>query len=471
MQKLTKIVATIGPATEEEAVLIQLIEAGMNIARFNTKHSDPAWHNERIRRVKKVAQELGQPIGVLFDLQGPEVRVNLIGTDKFEVAKDATVIFTSEELEDNGNAIMIPQEVVKSMSLNDQILLDDGSCEFVVVEKGDTQLVARALHECTVKHRKTMNTPGVVLNMPSLTERDIEYLDGVDPALVDFVGLSFVRDAHDIEILRAELKKRNITAGIVSKIENQKALDNLDELIEASDAVMVARGDLGVEVAFQELTYWQKQIIKKCRIAGKPVITATQMLKSMVTDPRPTRAEVSDVANAIYDGTDAVMLSEETTIGKYPVRAVAAQASIAQFNEPYCTIQEIETAGNDAEESITPALMSLLNHSHLNIDKIVCLTRTGKTARLISRFRPKVPVLAITRDEAVLRGLAISYGVIPCLINITYEESLNTNILMSKLEESGTVKAGETILLAYSNEAKYPRHTNAISIISVPKAG
>lgn len=470
MQKLTKIVATIGPATETEAVLSELIQAGMNIARFNTKHSDPAWHNERIRRVKKVAQELNQPIGVLFDLQGPEVRINLIGTDRFNVAKDETVIFTSQELEDNSHAIMIPQEVVDSFSVNGQILLDDGSCEFVIIEKNKTQLVAKALHDCTVKHRKTMNTPGVVLNMPSLTDRDIEYLDGVDPTLIDFVGLSFVRDVHDIEILRGELKKRNINAGIVAKIENQKALDNLDELIAASDVVMVARGDLGVEVPFQELAYWQKHIIKKCRVAGKPVITATQMLKSMVTDPRPTRAEVSDVANAIYDGTDAVMLSEETTIGKYPVRAVAAQASIAEFNEPYCSPQEIITLGSDTEESITPALMSLLNHSQLNISKIVCLTRTGKTARLISRFRPKVPILAITKNEAVLRSLAVSYGVVPCLIDITYEESLNTNELMTKLEESSMVKAGETILLAYSNEAKYPRQTNAISIITVPKA-
>ncbi len=469
MQKLTKIVATIGPATEDEAILTQLIEAGMNIARFNTKHSDPAWHNERIRRVKKVAQQLKQPVGVLFDLQGPEVRINLLGTDKFDVAKDQTVIFSATELEDNSRIVMIPQEVVTSMSVNDQILLDDGSCEFVVVEKNETQLVAKAIHECTVKHRKTMNTPGVVLDMPSLTDRDIEYLDGVDPTLIDFVGLSFVRDAHDIDILRTELKKRSINAGVVAKIENQKALDNLNELIEASDAVMVARGDLGVEVPFQELAYWQKQIIKKCRIAGKPVITATQMLKSMVNDPRPTRAEVSDVANAIYDGTDAVMLSEETTIGKYPVRAVAAQASIATFNEPYCNVQEIQTQETDAEQSITPALISLLNHSQLSISKIVCLTRTGKTARLISRFRPRVPILAITKNEAVLRGLAVSYGVIPSLINITYEESLDTNALMNKLEDSGTVKAGETILLAYSNEAKFPRQTNALSIITVPK--
>jgi pyruvate kinase len=315
-----------------------------------------------------------------------------------------------------------------------------------------------------------MNTPGVVLNMPSLTDRDIEYLDGVDPTLIDFVGLSFVRDSHDIQILRGELDKRNIHAGVVAKIENQKALDNLDELIAASDAVMVARGDLGVEVPFQELTYWQKTIIRKSRIAGKPVITATQMLKSMVTDPRPTRAEVSDVANAIYDGTDAVMLSEETTIGKYPVRAVAAQASIAEFNEPYCHLPEIETAKTDAEESIAPALMNLLTNSKLNISQIDCLTRTGKTARLISRFRPKVPILAITKDEAVLKRLALSYGVTPCLLNINYEESLNPNVLINKLEDNGTVKAGETIVLAYSNEAQYPRQTNTISLITIPKA-
>ncbi len=332
----TKIVATIGPASESEEKIKEIIEAGMNIARFNTKHNVPEWHVERMRRIKKVAKELGADIKVLLDLQGPEVRVNVLNTDSFEVKKGDKIFFTSEMETTEPNAVNIPADVITSLNIGNQISMQDGASEFVITEKSETTLRAEAVYDCKVSTRKTFNTPGVVLNMPSLLPKDIEYIDAAtEEGLVDYIGLSFVRNAKDIEILRAELDKRNMKSQIVGKIENQAAIDNLDEIIAASDAIMVARGDLAVEVPFYEVPRHQKIIIKKCNEAKKFVITATQMLLSMMENPRPTRAETSDIANAVYDGTDAVMLSEESAMGKWAVRAVQTQAMIVAYHEKF----------------------------------------------------------------------------------------------------------------------------------------
>lgn len=468
MKKNTKIVATIGPATESKEILAELIKAGMNVARFNTKHSTPEWHNERIKRVKQVSEELDMPVSVLLDLQGPEVRINLPGEDDFNVEKGDVVVFTSDEKFDAPNLIFIPQDVVESMSEDNEVLLDDGACEFVVTKKGAVYFEAKAKRACKVGHRKTMNTPGVILDMPSLTDRDFVYLEGVDGKLVDFVGLSFVRDAKDIEILKKELKKQGYKADIVSKIENQAALDNLDEIIEASEAIMIARGDLGVEVDYQELTYWQKSMINKCRMAAKPVITATQMLKSMVSSPRPTRAEVSDVAHAIYDGTDAVMLSEETTIGEFPVEAVTTQTRIAEFNEPHRSyFLPNETTQSDSSSCIAHASMDILFNSNIQIDKVICITETGRTARLLSRFRPGTPIFAATSNEKTANKLTLVYGVQPFVIDIKDSELEEKGNLLEKLKEKGIVKKGDSVLLVYATFWKKPGLTNTMTIMQV----
>lgn len=452
MQKRTKIVATIGPATETEIVIEQLINAGMNVARFNTKHGTPEWHLERIKRVKAVAQRMGACIGILLDLQGPEIRINLPDQKPFDIVEGDEVIVADETLATEARPqteklILVPANVIETVQTGNTILLDDGLCEFEVVAKNDNTLTLKALGDFPVKPRKTMNIPGITVDMPSLIPQDLVQLDNMTDADIDFVGLSFVRNKVDIAILRGELEKRNLHADIIAKIENQAALDNLDEIIAASDVVMVARGDLGVEVPFEQLIYWQKQMINKCRLAGKPVITATQMLKSMVDQPRPTRAEVSDVAHAVYDGTSAVMLSEETTIGAYPIKAVAAQAKIAAFNEPFVdtTLEALRNESTTAD--LTHAAADLLAQAQPPIDVVICLTETGRTANLLARFLPAKTIVTLTSSPQVYAKLSIAYGVAAQLIDFPTDGFSSTVDLATFLKDSGLVKSGQTALV------------------------
>jgi pyruvate kinase len=345
--------------------------------------------------------------------------------------------------------------------------LEDGACDFTVVTKEDDSLTAEANVASQVNDRKTMNTPGTILEMPSLTQRDFAYLDHIDPQLIDFVGLSFVRNKRDIEILQAELDKRNCQAEIIAKIENQSAIDNIDSIIEAADAVMVARGDLGVEVPYQELIHWQKIIIAKCRTAARPVITATEMLQSMIENPRPTRAEVSDVAHAVYDGTDAVMLSGETTTGKYPVKSVATQATIAKFNEPFAKPMFEHLPEFDSGSAISMSAISIHENSSVDISKIICLTETGKTARLISRFHPSIPVIALTSSDETVRKLVLSYGVTSHKVEIPSGTHLNLENITEICRQHQLVESGETILLVYGNDWQTPGFTNSLSLVTV----
>jgi len=465
MKKATKVIATIGPATESKEIIQELIENGMNVARFNTKHSTPDWHNERIHRVREVANEMGVSIGILLDLQGPEVRIDLPREEAFEVKVDDNVIFSSNTTAEGERTAFVPQLVIDSLSPESLILLDDGACELIVTEVNQDHFVAKALNDCRVQHRKTMNTPGTILDMPSITDRDRSYLDEVDMKLVDFIGLSFVRDKEDIDILRDEMTQRQISADVVAKIENQAALDNIDEIVETADSVMIARGDLGVEVRYQELVYWQRVIIEKCRQAAKPVITATQMLKSMVTNPRPTRAEVSDVAHAIYDGTDSVMLSEETTIGKYPVKAVRTQSEIAIFNEQHTKLEMIWPANTSSSLDITSNAANLLIHTKQKIDVIVCLTETGRTAQLLSRFRPKQPIFAVTHDPLTYQKLSMVYGVEPYLFDFPEGKVEVDQDLIDRFVNSGMEISGMTILMIHGSEWQRPGLTNTLSLI------
>lgn len=445
MQKLTKIVATIGPATETEEILKNLINAGMSVARFNTKHGTPAWHLERIHRVKAVAKQLNKAVGVLLDLQGPEIRINTKDGVNFEVKEGELIQFTSQE---PGERMMnIPKSVIAALQVGDTVSIDDGVCEFTVAEKAEHTLSVRTMGDYTIKHRKTMNTPGVVIDMPSLVENDLVQLDNMTDDDIDFVGLSFVRNAKDIAILRDELSKRNLHTDVIAKIENQAAIDNLDEIIAAADAVMVARGDLAVEVPFERLAYYQKMIIQKCRVAGKPVITATQMLESMTFQPVPTRAEVSDVANAIYDGTDAVMLSGETTLGKYPVKCVETQARIAAYNEPYADNYLLDWSDNGDVSAITHAAFAILDSSKEPIDLVVCLTASGRTVRQLSRFRPDVAIKAVTYNKATYNKLSLVYGVEPILAadeSFAYHSELD---IIDNLKQNQAVQVGQKVLV------------------------
>lgn len=474
MNKSTKIVATIGPATETEEIITELILAGMNVARFNTKHGTPEWHQVRMRRVRKIAEEMGVAIAILLDLQGPEIRITLPTDDSFSVLPGDKVTFTSDPENKTPKTPYIPQIVVDTLKVGHQVSIDDGIGEFEVVEKNQNSIVCVAKGSFAVKQRKTLNTPGIMIDLPSLIPADLVQLDGANNDLVDYVGLSFVRNKEDIVILRNELEKRNLDAAIIAKIENQAAIENLEEILDACDAVMVARGDLAVEVPFEELAHWQKVLITKSREKAKPVITATQMLKSMVDSPTPTRAEVSDVANAIYDGTDAIMLSEETTIGKYPVKAVATQAKIAAFNEQYANPVEIQTEDSDESAFITHAVISLLeisrlNTNNINIDKIVCLTETGQTARNITRFRPDVPVHVLTSNKQTYNKMSLLFNVTPHVFELPSGELLESSEkILESLAKLGIAKSGDNILLVHGTFWKKPGLTNTLSIIQIP---
>lgn len=468
MTKQTKVVATIGPATESKEVISEMVKAGMDVARFNTKHSTPEWHLERIKRVREVAEELETAVGILVDLQGPEVRIELPEEKPFSKKPDETVLFTTDRTKKGEGVIYIPENIIQYFSKDSLVLTDDGACEFIVTEVYEDGFEAKAVCHCDIQHRKTMNTPGTILGLPSITDRDRSYLDTIDPRYIDFIGLSFVRNVEDINILKDELAKRDIKAGIIAKIENQAALDNLDEIIEASDGIMIARGDLGIEVDYRKLTYYQKMITDKCRDAAKPVITATQMLKSMVNNPRPTRAEVSDVANSIYDGTDAVMLSEETTIGKYPVEAVRTQAEIAEFNEIHAQHAIKWPMNISSSLDITSNAANLLKHTQQEIDAVICLTESGRTARLLSRFRPKLPIMTATHEYKICRSLSLSYGIQPRVLDLPEEQIVLSKTVLKKFVKAGLVKPGQTALVIYGSIWKKPGLTNTMSVIKIP---
>lgn len=345
----TKIAATIGPASDSPDMIRELIAAGTDMFRFNMKHATRDWHDERIARVREIAQNANKKIGILIDLQGPEIRVETIS--KLDVTFKAGEMVTFRLVPGESREIIIPtKEVFSAIKPGVRILIDDGDAEVVVNEQmGPDWFTGKISTDYVIKHRKSLNIRDVEIDLPSLIEDDLRKLDMEHISLVDFVALSFTRTKNDVENLREQLKKRNLSCWITAKIENQTALDNLDEIIDAAESVMVARGDLGVETPIEKLAYHQKLIIKKCREKNKPVITATQMLQSMVENPRPTRAEACDVANAVYDGTDATMLSEETAGGKYPVESVKTMEKIISFTE---TVATMPTAANHFEEKL-----------------------------------------------------------------------------------------------------------------------
>ena len=463
----TKIVATIGPASDDVVKLEKMLQEGMNVARLNTKHGTTQWHAERIDRIREASKNTGKPVAILLDLQGPEIRVDLPKKESFPLDEGETVLFRSSNDPQAKKQILIPQNVIEALEIGSEVSLEDGVCELKIVEKHADYLVAQAQGAFTVADRKTMNTPGVIIDMPSLIPTDMEKLDALELHPVDFIALSFVRDKSDIEILREEMEKRKINASVVAKIENQSAIDNLEEIVEASDAVMVARGDLAVEIPMEELTYWQKEIIRKCRTHGKPVITATQMLKSMVDSPRPTRAEVSDVSNAVFDGTDAVMLSEETTIGKHPVKTVKTMRKIVQFNEHHTTLKEYEKGQKSRTMAVTKMAVHLLNDHIEHIDKALVLTETGFTAQQLTRHRPHVPVLAVTDQKTTSNRMNLFFGVYPIYMDFPEGEIKQIGAVIEELKKMSHIQTGEQLLVVHGTSYKRPGQTNTVSVIEV----
>lgn len=464
-RKLTKIVATLGPACDTEVKIADLIDAGVNVFRFNTKHGEPEWHEERIKRVQKVADEKLVDIGILLDLQGPEIRIET--RDKDDVSLDAgEEIYLGTDFTDEKVSIVIPETgIIERMEKGDWFFIDDGKILLEVARKDGARVVVSSNKSAIVKNRKGVNFPDKVLSLPSLVAADFKQLDMASLNKVDFVALSFVRDVEDVNILKKEIEKRKMNAKIVAKIENKLALKNLDEIIEVSDAIMVARGDMGIEVAIEEVAYWQKIIIEKCRKAYKPVITATEMLESMTHSLRPTRAEATDVSNAVFDGTDAVMLSGETALGDYPIETVATMTKIAGFAENANEMVFARSRAKDMTQLIAMAAMEMAVNGGVAIDKIVVFTHSGYTARVISSFRPNIPVIAITDNKKTVETLTLSYGVTARIHDIPEDEIVSPVDTVDILKKTEDVEDGDSVLVVHGARWKTPGLTNSITFV------
>ncbi|CAG9619611.1 pyruvate kinase [Sutcliffiella rhizosphaerae] len=442
--KKTKIVCTIGPASESVEKLTQLIEAGMNVARLNFSHGDFEEHGARIRNIRTAAESTGKNVAILLDTKGPEIRTHTMQDGAIELIAGNSITISMEEVVGTTERFSISYPgLMEDVSPGSRILLDDGLIGLEVVEVGNDEIHTKILNSGTLKNKKGVNVPGVKVNLPGMTEKDANDIRfGIEQG-VDFVAASFVRRASDVLEIRELLEAHN--AGdiqIIPKIENQEGVDNINEILEVSDGLMVARGDLGVEIPAEEVPLVQKELIKRCNIAGKPVITATQMLDSMQRNPRPTRAEASDVANAIFDGTDAIMLSGETAAGSYPVEAVQTMHNIASRAEQALSYGEILNKNSkQAALTITDSIGQSVAYTAISLDvsAIVTPTESGHTARMISKYRPKAPIVAVTSCEAVSRKLALVWGVYPRIgrqatstdemLDVAVEESLNTGIV------------------------------------------
>ncbi len=467
MQRRTKIIATIGPASDTPSKIESLIRAGTNLFRFNMKHNTPEWHSERIKRVQKEADKLGTPVGIIIDLQGFEIRIGTREEKEFSLEKGEVLVFGKDFLLKEAEAMIFQEAVFEVLNEGDEFLLDDGHIAFEVKEKKNDLILAEAKNDGVVRHRKSMNIPGKRLNITSLVESDIERLDKLTKDKVDFVALSFVRSKKDIAVLREELEKRKIEAGIIAKIESREALDNIDEIISAADAVMVARGDLGVEIPIGELAFWQRQIITKCRKQRKAVIIATQMLYSMVESPRPTRAEATDVANAVFCGTDAVMLSEETAMGKFSVEVVEVMRDILKSNEQFDVLEEIQLTLQNPTDFIISAAASMTNRQQTKPDMAVVFTQSGYSAKTLSAYRAQIPIIALTDKEKTAEILTLYYGIHPICYKKLTRSMHSAEFILERLKEKGIALPQRSMLVVQGQHKRSESPTeNALSFVT-----
>ncbi|HPI39846.1 MAG TPA: pyruvate kinase [Pseudobdellovibrionaceae bacterium] len=461
-----KIVATIGPATQDEAHLEKAIKAGMNVARLNFSHGNHENHLKVIQSLRQLSQRLHAPVAILQDLQGPKVRVGKFEKGSIEIKPGELVCFTVENVV--GKEGLIPsdfKELAMVCNVGTRILLDDGLLEVLVEKVEDPRVYARVLYGGILKDRKGMNLPGAKLPVESLTEKDLIDLEFGLAQNVDFVALSFVRHAKDILRLREIIDAHKSRAKIVAKIEMTEALENLEEICRLSDAVMVARGDLAVEVGQSRLPGFQKKIIQLCNRLQKPVITATQMLDSMVENPRPTRAEITDVANAVLDGSDALMLSAESASGKHPFRCIRTMHEI--ITEVELNEEKYYRISLESEYLSTPAAIAAsasLTALKVNATAIVCLTTTGKTVNLISSFRPRARVIAVTDELDVLNCLELTWGIQTFVIQ-PYKIMEDILVQVDKLLVNyGLAKTGDKIVLTLGQPIAEGTKTNSIYI-------
>ncbi|WP_153464758.1 pyruvate kinase [Sediminibacillus terrae] len=450
----TKIVSTIGPASESVEMLTKLMEAGMNVARLNFSHGDFEEHGQRIKNIREAAEKTGKTVAILLDTKGPEIRTGTLNGGEAQLTKGDTVYVSMEDIEGSAERISVTYpDLINDVHVGSKLLLDDGLIELEVQEilKEKNELKTKALNSGLLKNKKGVNVPNVSVNLPGMTEKDANDIEfGIEQG-VDFIAASFVRRATDVLEIRDLLEKHD--AGhiqIIPKIENQEGVDNLDHILQVSDGLMVARGDLGVEIPPEEVPLVQKDMIRKCNTAGKPVITATQMLDSMQRNPRPTRAEASDVANAIFDGSDAIMLSGETAAGDYPAEAVQTMSNIAMKAETAIDHKAIlDLRSKNSDMTITDAISQSVNHSAMNleVDAILTPTVSGHTARMISKYRPKAPIIAVTFDERIERRLALVWGVQTIVGQLAHSTDDVLDVAIDRGINSGMLQRGNRVII------------------------
>ena len=415
--KSTKIVCTIGPSSHDENTIAEMIKKGMNIARMNLSHGSYQFHSKTVEMTRNASEMLHEYTGILLDLQGPKIRTGKLKKETVVLNRGDKITLTTEETLGDWKRLSINYSLLpEEAEIGERIFLDDGNIELTVVDIHEKSIVCSIVNGGVIRSFRGINLPDTKISAPALTEKDIKDLDFGLKMKVDYIALSFVRRPEDIIDLKERISKKRKDIPVVSKIEKPEAIDNIDEIIKVSDAIMIARGDLGAETSPQDVPILQKMIIKKCNIAGKPVITATQMLESMISHPRPTRAEASDVANAIFDETDAVMLSGETAIGEYPVESVKVMADIAKRTEK--EMNKVKAFGRDQNKfpqgkSVADSVcFSAYKITELLKPKlIVSFTMSGRTAVLMSKYRPPVPVIAMSPREEVLRRLSLYWGI------------------------------------------------------------
>lgn len=466
----TKIVCTIGPATDDDSVMRQVMLSGMNVARFNFSHGDHATHEKRFEQISRLREELGLPIATLMDTRGPEIRLGKFVDDKPVTIEtgDTYTLTTDDVLCDDKVGSISFKNLPRDVKPGVHILVNDGVIEMVVEKVTVTTIVCHVIHGGVLSNNKGINVPGVQLSMPSLSESDKNDLEFAAKMGFDFIAASFVRTSADIDYLRKYTQSLGwFDVRIIAKIENVEGVRNIDEILEASDGIMVARGDLGVEIPFEQIPSVQKQLIRKGYQAGKQVITATQMLESMITNPRPTRAEITDVANAIYDGTSAIMLSGETAAGAFPVEVVRTMDLIARTTEDDIDYKGMHSASRtkkNADIANAIAHATVTTAHDLDAAAILTVTMSGVTAREISKYRPCCPIISCTVSERVRRQMNLSWGVYPMLVDeVSNTDSLFDASIHAALR-SDLVNKGDIVVITAGAPVGVSNTTNMMKV-------
>lgn len=472
MQRKTKIICTIGPASESYEMLEKLARAGMDVARLNFSHGTYEEHARRIGNVRRVSETLGRPLGVLQDLPGPKIRTGKLKAEKVWLEDGAEITLTTESILGDEHRVSVTlNSLARDVRPGDSIFVNDGIIRLEVQDTSDTEIRCLIAAGGILTQMKGINVPGVKLSTEAVTDEDLRHLAFGLQQGIDFVALSFITNAHDVNRAKEFIRKSGANVPVVAKIERSDALNNIDEIIDAADIIMVARGDLGVEVPLPRVPIEQKRIVSKCNDIGKPVIVATQMLESMVSAPRPTRAEASDVANAIFDGADAVMLSEETAVGDYPAQAAETMAGIATEAAgalPYAAMltKKIDTVIPQPDDAISYSAVRIAEQVGANA--ILAFTTTGSTAMRVAKYRPRCPVLAITTNESVLRRLSLVWGLTPLLTN-EYHSTEDLFATGSEIaQRAGVATRGDLIVVTAGVPFAVAGNTNMLKIHQIP---